>query len=498
MTETKPSLQDFKRLARTYNVIPVFKEIVVDRVTPVTVYEQLHREEPYSFLLESVEGGDRLGRYSFVGQRPEATFVSKGRQVIYRQGGTKRSWSTSNPLQELKTIFDRFRPAPSSHLPRFWGGAVGYWSYDTVRFFERLPDGKPDILGAPNGAFQLSGELVIFDRFRQTATVMANVLIPQGRTSDRQLTQLYQQAVRSIERQAARIHERRTHETPKKRVVSPVPLKALTRRADYLSGVRRAKEHIRAGDIIQVVLSQRWQLKPKATPFQIYRALRLVNPSPYMYCLHFEDLDIVGSSPELLVRREGTVVETRPIAGTRRRGQTPDEDLALEDELKKDIKERAEHLMLVDLGRNDLGRVCKSGSVRVPDFMTVERYSHVMHLVSSVTGTLRPGANAFDLFQACFPAGTVAGAPKIRAMQIIDELESLRRGPYAGAVGYFSYTGNMDMAITIRTLVMKNGVAYLQAGAGIVADSVPEKEFKECEHKAAALRAAIERAETLS
>src|SRR5258708_2383173 len=498
MTPLTPSLAEFKRLARKYNVIPVYREIVVDRVTPVSVYENLHPHEPYSFLLESVEGGDRLGRYSLVGQRPEATFVSRNQQVIYREGGGERSWTAANPLQELKKIFDRFRPAPSSHLPRFWGGAVGHWSYDTVRFFERLPHSKPDRLGLPNGAFQLSGELVIFDRFRQTATVMANVFCQEGRTWEKRLTQLYSRAARSIERQIVRIHERHAAQPPQRGTKHVIKPHALTRREDCLKAVRKAKEYIRAGDIIQVVLSQRWMLEPKASPFQIYRALRLVNPSPYMYCIHFEDMDIVGSSPELLVRREGSGVETRPIAGTRPRGQTPEEDLALEEELKKDVKERAEHLMLVDLGRNDLGRVCKSGSVRVPVFMTVERFSHVMHLVSSVTGTLRPGANMFDLFQACFPAGTVAGAPKIRAMEIIDELETMQRGPYAGAVGYFSYTGNMDMAITIRTLVFKDGKAYLQAGAGIVADSVPEREYREYEHKAAALLAAVQKAQTLS
>jgi anthranilate synthase component 1 len=498
MTPLTPSLTEFKRLARKYNVIPVYREIVVDRVTPVSVYEQLHSDEPYAFLLESVEGGDRLGRYSFVGQRPEATFVSKNNQVIYKQGSHERTWTTTNPLQEMKKIFDGFRPAPSSHLPRFWGGAVGFWSYDTVRFFERLPNGKPDTLGIPHGAFQFSGELVIFDRFRQTATLMANVLIPEGQKSDKALTQLYSRAARAIERQIARIHAHRPATQPYIDKVKEVHPEPLTKRSDYLNAVKRAKEYIRAGDIIQVVLSQRWQMKPQSSPFHIYRALRLVNPSPYMYCFHFEDIDIVGSSPELLVRREGERVETRPIAGTRRRGQTPEEDLALEEELKKDIKERAEHLMLVDLGRNDLGRVCKSGSVKVPVFMSVEHYSHVMHLVSSVTGTLRPNANAFDLFQACFPAGTVSGAPKIRAMQVIDELESLQRGPYAGAVGYFSYTGNMDMAITIRTLIFKDGKAYLQAGAGIVADSIPEREFKECEHKAAAIVAAVQKAQSLS
>jgi anthranilate synthase component I len=497
MTPISPTFADFLRLAKRHNVIPVYRQILVDRVTPVSAFEQLQQGEKHAFLLESVEGGDRLGRYSFIGQRPAATFYCRGGKVNYQSASGQRSWITKNPIHDLKTIFGRFNPAPSEHLPRFWGGAVGYCSYDIVRYFEKLPTTRPDALELPEAAFQLSGELVVFDRFTQQATVIKNVLIPDRKLNGRELSNLYHDAVRAIERQIERLGSRSAKPTPRKDT-QPLKTQAMTPRASYLRAVTRAKSHMRAGDIIQVVLSQRWKLLAKTTPFQIYRALRLVNPSPYMYCLRFPEGDIVGSSPELLVRREGDMVETRPIAGTRRRGATPEEDVALEEELRQDIKERAEHLMLVDLGRNDLGRVCKSGSVRVPQFMNVERYSHVMHLVSSVTGSLRPDANAFDLFQACFPAGTVSGAPKIRAMQIIDELESIKRGPYAGALGYFSYTGNMDMAITIRTLVFAKSGIYLQAGAGIVADSVPEKEFKECEHKAAALFAAVRKAQTLS
>ena len=496
MTVT-PTLSEFKRLSRAHNVIPVYREILVDRVTPVSAYEHLQRDERHSFLLESVEGGDRLGRYSFAGQRPQATFVCQNNRITYRQQGSERSWPVSNPLRDLQQIFAGLKPARLPHLPRFWGGAVGYWSYDTVRYFERLPNGKPDLLGFPQGAFQLTGEVVIFDRFTQTAKVISNVFIPQGRCSERERVRLYQKAVKSIQRQIDRIYDRRAVPVPRRH--QPIrATQSLMKRADYLKSVIKAKEYIRAGDIIQVVLSQRWLLVPRVSPLQVYRALRLVNPSPYMYCLHFEEMDIVGSSPELLVRKEGHLAETRPIAGTRPRGDNPTEDARLEEELKKDVKERAEHLMLVDLGRNDLGRVCQRGTVRVPEFMNVERYSHVMHLVSSVTGTLKPEANVFDLFQACFPAGTVAGAPKIRAMEIIDELEAVQRGPYAGALGYISYTGNMDMAITIRSLLFKQGKAYLQAGAGIVADSVPEREYRECEHKAAALLAAVEKAQTLA
>jgi len=493
----RPSQSEFVDLARQYNVIPVSQETLVDRVTPVSVYERLQRGEDHAFLLESVEGGEQFGRYSFVGQRPRALFTSRDNRVTYQEGQRRRTWTTSNPVQELKAIFAQYSAAPLKELPRFWGGAVGYWNYDTARFFEKLPDSKPDSMGFDTGAFQLSSELVIFDRLAQIAQVMAVVHIPADQRTRPALIKLYRQAQRSIERQLRRIHDR-SFTIREKRAGVPQPPKPLQTQQEYESAVERGQEYIRAGDIIQVVLSRRWVLKPNASPFQIYRALRVVNPSPYMYHLHFPNGDIVGSSPELLVRKENDLAETRPIAGTRRRGANRQEDEALAAELRRDPKERAEHLMLVDLGRNDLGRVCEPGTVRVPDLMTVENYSHVMHLVSSVCGRLSPKANAYDLFQACFPAGTVSGAPKIRAMQIIDELESLRRGPYAGAVGYFSYNGNMDMAITIRTLFFTKGKAYLQAGAGIVADSVPEREYRECEQKAAALFAAVAKARELS
>lgn len=492
-----PSLGEFIRLANRHNLIPIRQDIVVDRVTPVSVYERLQQGEPHAFLLESVEGGERFGRYSFVGQRPRAVFLCKGGEVSYWEGRTHRTWETHNPLQDLRGIFAKISPADLPGLPRFWGGAVGYWDYDTVRFFERLPDPKLDALGFPTGAFQLSGEVVAFDRFSQLAQVITSVYIPPEKRSKKALIALYREGGRSLERQIRRLQDARAHpRAPKRPAVQP-PRPLVSERA-YLDAVRRAQEYIRAGDIIQVVLSQRWTLTPHATPFEIYRALRMVNPSPYMYCLRFPELELVGSSPELLVRKEKDLAETRPIAGTRRRGQNDAEDRALAEELRQDPKERAEHLMLVDLGRNDLGRVCEPGSVKVPELMTIEYYSHVMHLVSSVTGHLSSKSNAFDLFQACFPAGTVAGAPKIRAMEIIDELEPVRRGPYAGAVGYFSYTGNMDMAIAIRTLFFHKGKATLQAGAGIVADSIPEREYQECRQKAEALLAAVQKARELS
>jgi anthranilate synthase component I len=491
------TFQEFVQLARTYNLIPLSEEIVVDRITPVSVYERLSKNEPHAFLLESVEGGERFGRYSFIGQRPYATFVCHGDEITYQQGSKKRSWKAANPLQELKALFATIRPAPAAHLTRFFGGAVGYWDYDTVRFFEKLPDQKPDRLGFPTGAFQLSGELIHLDRFSQMAQVIANVYIPKGDPPEKSLRTLYDAGCRSVKRQVALLQDKRSAPKQRKRGIAKAP-RALSSQAAYEASVEKAKDYIRSGDIIQVVLSQRWEWELNASAFDVYRALRIVNPSPYMYCVRFPEIEIVGSSPELLVRKEGSLAETRPIAGTRRRGTTASEDAALAQELSQDPKERAEHLMLVDLGRNDLGRVCEPGSVKVPELMKIENYSHVMHLVSSVTGRLNGNANAFDLFQASFPAGTVSGAPKIRAMEIIDELEPVRRGPYAGAVGYFSYTGNMDMAITIRTLFFHKKKAYMQAGAGIVADSDATREYQECQHKAAALFEAVKQAQKLS
>ncbi len=497
MSLLTPSFESFRQLAQSYNVIPLSRSVVMDRATPVSVYERLSKKEPYSFLLESVEGEEHVGRYSFVGRRPQAVFRVQNGQVTYQQGKTKKTWKSANPVDDLKNTMGRLRAPVLPEMPRFWGGAVGYWDYDTVRYFEKLPTKKPDLMGVPQAAFQLSGDLVIFDRFTHTAQVIRNVLIPEGQTGDAALKRLYQAGMKAVDAQIRDIERSMAPSKAKVKAKTVIP-KPLVKKQDYLHAVEKAKDYIRAGDIIQVVLSQRWELEPKAAPFQIYRSLRLLNPSPYMYYLHFPDLEIVGSSPELLVRKEGTLVETRPIAGTRRRGKTDSEDVALAEELKADPKERAEHLMLVDLGRNDLGRVCEPGSVKVENFMSIERYSHVMHIVSTVLGRIAERFNAFDLLKACFPAGTLSGAPKVRAMQIIDELESFRRGPYGGALGYFSYTGNMDLAITIRTLVFSKGKAYLQAGAGIVADSDPEREFKECEQKAAALIAAVEKAGELS
>ncbi|MBI3292527.1 MAG: anthranilate synthase component I family protein, partial [Elusimicrobia bacterium] len=388
-------------------------------------------------------------------------------------------------------------------LPRFWGGAVGYFGYDMVRFFESLPTFLEDDLKVPDASFQLTDQLLVFDRFSQTIKVVVCVSVDGwGKTPfprPHLVARSYREACSKIERTLQTLQRSQgvtgvggwgSGEWTK-----GVRISSNLSPHGFVRAIQRAKRYITNGDAIQVVLSQRFSTQVHTPPFDIYRALRLVNPSPYMYFLRFRDLYLIGSSPEILVRKEGEVVETRPIAGTRPRGRSPQEDLALERALLSDPKERAEHLMLVDLGRNDLGRVCRVGSIHIPEFMSVERYSHVMHLVSSVTGRLAHGRDVFDLLAACFPAGTVTGAPKIRAMQIIEELEPVRRGPYAGAVGYFSFSGNLDMAITIRTILLKDGVAYVQAGAGIVADSLPRRELQETRNKAAALFEAVRRAE---
>lgn len=492
---TYPSEQEFCRLARRYNVLPVYIETVLDRETPVSTFERVGLRNPYAFLLESVEGGEKIGRYSILGIQPTALFISQGTRVLWKEEGQTRELTRSNPWRALQKIFEAFRPAPVRGLPRFWGGLVGYCAYDLVRFFERLSNRQPDVLRLPDCVFQLADTVLVFDRVRHIAQIIVCTHVPGSRQPSPKT--LYRKARQRLAYVLHDLHRRSSVPPGVSTNHAPSVWHPERSRAEFLKAVEAAQGHIRAGDIIQAVLSQRWSRRAKAHPFQAYRALRLVNPSPYMYYLRCGDLTLVGSSPELLVRKEGRGAETRPIAGTRPRGATEEEDRSLENELRQDPKERAEHLMLVDLGRNDLGRVCDPGSVRVPEFMAVERYSHVMHLVSSVTGRLSTRASAFDLFEACFPAGTVAGAPKIRAMEIIEELEPARRGPYAGAVGYIAYNGNMDMAITIRTIVFKNDWAYVQAGAGIVADSVPVREYLECENKARALFVALERANSL-
>jgi anthranilate synthase component 1 len=486
----KPSFEEFRVLAGKGNLIPVFKEIIGDVETPVSAYMKLARKP--SFLLESVVGGEKWARYSFLGIDPSITITCRGRTAEIREGAAVSSIETIDPLNVVKDILSRFRPVEVKGVPRFYGGFVGYIGYDTVKFFEKIPDLSKPSLGMPDVFLILADTLLIFDNLKQTIKVLFNV-----HTEGKDLREAYTEAEDRI---AAIIGELKQGtvlqgriSTRKKEDVSPeAAFSSNFRKEDFLGAVTAAKEFIKAGDIFQVVMSQRFEKPSDTPPFEIYRTLRVINPSPYMYYLDTGEAQIIGSSPEILVRVEGDRITLRPIAGTRRRGETEEQDLALEEELKKDPKEIAEHVMLVDLGRNDVGRVAEVGSVKVSDFLTVERYSHVMHLVSNVEGKLAEGLDAFDVLRACFPAGTVSGAPKVRAMEIIEELEPAKRGPYAGSVGYFGYSGNMDTCITIRTLVVKDGIVYVQAGAGLVADSVPESEYAETVNKAMAMMKAVE------
>ncbi len=489
----KPALPDFKRLARDAGLIPVCREIIADLDTPLTVFAKLAGDESHAFLLESLEGGAKWGRYSFVGYDPLLTFESRGENITVQRHGQQQQ-STGNPLQELRRLLASFKAcSDSDFLPRFFGGAVGFLGYDMVRFMEQLPQENPPLENFPDSSFMIPSFVLIFDNLKQTLTVVHCVEI----ADDAELEEVYNRALRQIDGVISRLRKR------------PLPYDVVegdggfsahefTANMDkdtFHDMVAKAKEYILAGDVIQVVLSQRFHSKTDLPPFLLYRALRHINPSPYLFYLKMGDIIQIGSSPEILVRLEDNNVEVRPIAGTRPRGATTDEDLALEEELLADPKERAEHLMLVDLGRNDIGRVCQYGTVGTYELMVIERYSHVMHIVSGVRGQLAAGKDQFDVVNACFPAGTVSGAPKIRAMEIIEELEPERRGPYAGAVGYFGFNGNMDFSITIRTFIMQGRDLWVQAGAGIVADSDPEMEFQETLNKSRGLRRAVELAE---
>ena len=487
-----PDFATFQTLARRGNVIPVYSELLADMETPLAVYARL-ADGAYSFLLESVEGGENLGRYSFIASEPRCVFRSKGMRVTLEEGGVETQYTVpDSPVEELRRVMSKYTLVAVPGLPRFVGGAVGYMSYDAVQYFERVPQQNADDLALPELYFVLTRSLVVFDHVRHRLLVVAN-----AHCDGRPLQAVYDEARATI---AAIV--KRLAEPMAAKPLEPIDSATLAATdhkqppsnctiEQFTGIVERCKEYIRAGDIIQVVPSQRFAYATSAKPFDVYRAVRCINPSPYMFLLEYKGVALVGSSPEVMVRVEGGQVEMRPIAGTRRRGLAPEEDAQLEQELLADEKERAEHAMLVDLGRNDIGRVCAFGTVCVPELMVVERYSHVMHIVSDVQGALLPGKDAFDVLAATFPAGTVSGAPKIRAMQIIEEMETCRRGPYAGTVCYFGYGGTLDSCITIRTIVMANGNAYVQAGAGIVADSVPELEYKETVNKARALIKAI-------
>jgi anthranilate synthase component 1 len=472
----KPTLEEVKELNKYGNMVPVYREIKADMETPVSAYLKIARGN-YSFLLESVEGGERLARYSFIGTEPS--------KVI-----STRSDNAVDPLTLVEKEFDRFTPVQIEGLPRFHGGMVGYLSYEVVRYFEELPSPDKDVLGLPESVMMLADTLLVFDHLTHRIKVVSHAHL------DGDIEAAYNAAVKRIDELVDRLNEPvPVQPTPPASVIDAKVYSNMTK-AEYESNVEKAKKYIYEGDIIQVVPSQRLLRKTDAGPFAIYRALRSINPSPYMYHLHLGDFHIVGTSPELLVRVEDGIVSNHPIAGTRPRSPDTTRDKALEKDLINDEKERAEHLMLVDLARNDVGRISVPGTVEVTQFMDIERYSHVMHLVSHVQGKLNDGYTQFDAMRACFPAGTVSGAPKIRAMEIIAELEPDKRGPYAGAVGYFDFSGNIDTAIAIRTIVIKDGTAYVQAGGGIVADSVPDTEYQESLNKSQALLAAIEQAET--
>jgi anthranilate synthase component 1 len=484
-----PSRNEFIELAKQGNLVPVYAEMLADFETPLSAFQKIDNGD-HSFLLESVEGGENLARYSFLGGSPSLVFSSKGSKVSIREGKVTKNFQSNDPITELKAIMSRYKSVGLSGLPRFSGGLVGYIGYDIVRFFERIPDKNADDLKVPDCLFMLADTMLIFDHVDRKIKVVSNAHV----TGD--AGKCYDSAVKRIagiidKLKSAKEKKYATHKTPPRKI----SFKSNATKEEFAASVNSAKEHIRKGDIIQVVLSQRFQVPVKSEPFQIYRALRSINPSPYMYYLKMGDICLVGSSPEIMVRSEDGKVEVRPIAGTRPRGASADEDGDLIKELLEDPKERAEHIMLVDLGRNDIGRVCDFNTVKVSELMTVEKYSHVMHIVSDVSGRLTPGRDIFDVIRATFPAGTVTGAPKVRAMEIIDELENTRRGTYAGLVGYLSFSGNLDSCITIRTILIKDKTAYIQAGAGIVADSKPENEYQETVNKAKALLNAIEMAE---
>jgi anthranilate synthase component 1 len=492
-----PTLEEFREKAKTGNTIPVYRPILADMETPVSAFYKLMPDN-FAFLLESVEGGEKVARYSFLGSQPSVLFQSKGHKVTieYLAKGEKVSKEYEDPLTALEEVMHNYQPVNIEGLPQFHGGAVGYMSYDMVRFVEELPDDTEDELQLPDCFFMIAETILIFDHVNHQIKVVANAQI------DGDVDAAYTDAVGKIDALveklttvSEKIAIRNSSNYTKTHQKSPPDLQSNFTKPAYEDVVRRAKEYIAAGDIIQVVPSQRFSRAVSVDSFDVYRALRVVNPSPYMFYLKCNGFDIVGASPEMMVRVEDGLVQTRPIAGTLPRGKTDAEDREFEQKLLSDPKERAEHVMLVDLGRNDLGKVSEYHTVEVTDLMIVERFSHVMHIVSHVIGRLRDNLSAFDVIRACLPAGTLSGAPKIRAMEIIDELEPTRRGPYGGAVGYFSFSGSADTAITIRTAVIKDGVAYVQAGGGVVADSVPESEYYETMNKARALLNAIEMAE---
>ena len=487
-----PSGEEFERLACRGNLVPVVREIHADYDTPLSFFRKLD-DGHSAFLFESVEGGEQWARFSFMGTGARATFEVRGHEVTWTENGeTERITATGDPLEILRERLKRYEPVTldGMELPRFVGGAVGVVGYDWVRFVEDIPDRNPDELGMPDLAFVLPETVLVHDARRHTALLVRHVEVRDGDDAGER----YRKTVAELDAIAEHLRRPLPAEPPNPAVRAPMDVGRSHTREAYHEIVKRAKEYIEAGDIFQVVLSQRFRIPLQVDPFTVYRHLRRINPSPYLFFLRSAGAVVIGSSPEILVRVENGHIDLRPIAGTRPRGETPEEDLATEASLLADPKELAEHVMLVDLGRNDVGRVAEIGSVEVTDYAVIERYSHVMHIVSHVVGKLRAGLDWLDLLRATFPAGTLSGAPKVRAMEIIDELEPVRRGFYGGCVGYVDYSGNMDMAITIRTMLVKDGAIHLQAGGGVVADSDPEYEHQECQNKARALIRAIDMA----
>jgi len=482
----QPKLEEFEACAQRGNLIPVYREILADIETPVSVLRKLQNKD-HVYLLESVEGGEKWGRYSFIGTDAGVVYKVRGSHVFVEENGkTSVRDHLGDPLALLRDLLGRYRPVAMPGLPRFFGGAVGYLGYDMVRYFEKLPAAPPDDLNLDESVFVISDSLIIFDNVRHTIKVVACAYLEDADSPE----DAYQSACNKIDGMI-RLLAAPTDVPVDTMQAKGVRFESNMTAKKYEKMVEKAKEYIAAGDVIQVVLSQRFSTPCETDTVDLYRALRFVNPSPYLFFLKLGDVTLIGSSPEVMVRLEHDSVELRPIAGTRPRGRTEQEDRALCDELLSDEKERAEHVMLVDLGRNDLGRIAQTGSVQVNQYMVVEKYSHVMHLVSNVRAQLAKGKDAFDVLAATFPAGTLSGAPKVRAMQIIDELEPIRRGAYGGAVGYFSFSGNMDLCITIRTMVIKDGKIYIQAGAGIVYDSQPELEEQETQNKARGMQMAV-------
>ncbi|MGC8561345.1 MAG: anthranilate synthase component I [Phycisphaerae bacterium] len=501
--QTLPEFSQFSAMLKPGAVVPVYVRLMADHLTPVTAYKLISEASPHAFLLESVVGGERVARYSFLGADPQAVLTAFGHDITIEDAAGKRQSKSPDPIADVEKLLGPHRSPKIPGLPAFTGGIVGYAGYDTVRYLEgeKLSDPPPDVRHLPDVLFGLYHELVVFDHVNKTVLVVANV---RADASDRRTpAELYADAARRIEKLVAKLnrpiaaHAQVIPKTPP----SAPPYRSNFKPAEFEAAVEKARQYIAAGDIFQVVLSQCLELSTRADPFDIYRSLRMINPSPFMFYIKSPHCILVGSSPEIMCRVENGIVTNRPLAGTRRRGATPEQDAALERELLADPKEIAEHVMLVDLGRNDVGRVAELGSVQVSDALTVERYSHVMHITTNVSGRLAADKTCFDALRNTLPVGTVSGAPKIRAMQIIDELEPTRRGPYAGAVGHFDFSGNMDTCIALRTMVITKNLSesghtvFVQAGAGLVADSVPANEYQESLSKAEALLKAVAMAE---